>query len=48
MHSSLSMIIRVTSSYIFSGELEVVSCSNIAGMLLCFTVLSGICVCCGG
>jgi len=36
------MITRVTSSYIISGEVEVVSCSYIAGMLLCFVVLSGI------
>jgi len=35
--------------FIFSGEVEVVSCSYIAGMLLCFVVLSGIlCVCCVG
>ena len=39
------MIIRVTSSKIFSGEVEVVSCSY-TGMLLCFVVLSGIRVCC--
>jgi len=25
-----------------------VSCSYVAGMLLCFVVLSGICVCCVG
>jgi len=36
------MIIRVTSTKIFSGEVEVVSRSYIAGMLLCFVVLSGI------
>jgi len=29
-----------TSSWIFSGEVEVASCSYIAGMLLCFAVLS--------
>jgi len=31
-----------------SGEVEVVSCSYIAGMLLCFVVLSDIRVCCVG
>ena len=43
------MIIRVTSSQIFSGEVEVVSSSYIAGTLLCFVVLSRewhICVLC--
>ena len=39
-------VIRVTSSQIFSGEVEVVSCSYVPGMLLCFVVLSGICVLC--
>jgi len=34
------MISRVTLSQIFSGEVEVVSCSYVAGMLLCFVVLS--------
>ena len=34
-HSSQSMVIRVTLSLIFSGQVEVVSCSYIAGMLLC-------------
>jgi len=32
----------------FFLEMEVVSCSSIAGMLLCFVVLSGICVSCVG
>jgi len=35
LHSSQSMVIRVTPSLIFSGQVEVVSCSYIAGMLLC-------------
>ena len=35
LHSSQSIVIRVTSSLIFSGEVEVVSCSYLAGMLLC-------------
>jgi len=30
-----SKVIRVTSSLIFSGQVEVVSCSYIAGVLLC-------------
>jgi len=36
LYSSQSMVIRVTSSLslIFSGKVEVVSCSYIAGMLL--------------
>jgi len=35
LHSSQSMVIRVTLSLIFSGQVEVVSCSYIAGMLFC-------------
>ena len=35
LHSSQSTVIHVTSSLIFSGQVEVVSCSCIAGMLLC-------------
>jgi len=35
LHSSQSMVIRVILSLIFSGQVEVVSCSYIAGMLLC-------------
>jgi len=35
LHSSQSMVIRVTLSLIFSGQVEVVSCSYTAGMLLC-------------
>ena len=36
LHSSKSMVIRFTSSLIFSGQVEVVNCSYIASMLLCF------------
>jgi len=35
VHSLQSMVIRVTLSLIFFGQVEVVSCSYIAGMLLC-------------
>jgi len=35
LHSSQSMVIRVTSLLIFSGQVEVVSWSFNAGMLLC-------------
>jgi len=35
LHSSQSMVIRVTLSLIFSGQVEVASCSYTAGMLLC-------------
>jgi len=34
LHSSQSMLIHVTSLQIFSGELELASCSYVAGMLL--------------
>jgi len=34
LHSSQSMGIRVTSSLIFFGQLDVVNCSYIVGMLL--------------
>ena len=35
LHSSQSMVIHVTSSLMFSGQVDVVSCSYVAGMLLC-------------
>jgi len=35
LHSSQSMLICVTLSLIFSGQVEVASCSYIAGILLC-------------
>ena len=45
LHSSQSMVIRVTLLYIFSGQVEVVSCSYIAGMLLCLLCwLAYVCV----
>jgi len=44
LHSSQSMVIRVTSSLICSGQVEVVSCWYAA----LFVVLNGICVCCVG
>jgi len=34
VHSSQSMIIRITLSYFISGEMELVSCSYNVGMLL--------------
>jgi len=42
LHSSQSMVIRVTLSLMFSGHVEVVSCSYIA------VVLNGIFACCVG
>jgi len=35
LHSSQSMVIRVTLSLIFSRQVEVVGCSYTVGMLLC-------------
>jgi len=46
LHLSQSMITPVTLSQFLSGEVEVVGCFYIAGMLLGFVVLSAIsCVC---
>ena len=45
LHSSQSMVIRVTLLLIFSGQVEVVSCSYIAGMLLCLLCwMANVCV----
>jgi len=47
LHSSQPMVIRVTSSLIFSGQVEVVSCFYIAGMLLCLLCwMACVCVLC--
>jgi len=47
LHSSQSVVIRVTLSLIFSGQVEIVSCPySLLLYAALFVVLNGICVCC--